>query len=70
MRRSLSLLALLLWSVSGFCADSSAPLKLITSIPLSGIAGRIDHFAIDLQHQTAFVAALGSNTVVAVDIHL
>ncbi len=69
MRRSLSLLALLLCSVSGFCADSSAPLKLITSISLPGITGRIDHFAIDLQHQTAFVAALGANTVVAVDIH-
>ena len=69
MRRSLSLLALLLWSFSGFCADSSAPLKLINSIPLPGITGRIDHFAIDLQHQTAFVAALGSNSVVAVDIH-
>jgi DNA-binding beta-propeller fold protein YncE len=35
---------------------------------MPGITGRIDHFAIDLQHQTVFVAALGANSVVAVDI--
>jgi len=68
MRCSLSLLAFLLYSVSGICADSWAPLKLITSIPMPGITGRIDHFAIDLQNQTAFVSALGANTVVAMDI--
>ena len=68
MKRSLSLLVFLLCSVSGFCADSSAPLKLVATIPLPGIAGRIDHFSIDLQHQTAFVSALGADTVVAVDI--
>ncbi len=68
MRRSLSLLALLLCSISGFCADSPAPLRLITSISIPGITGRIDHFAIDIQDQTAFMSALGANTVVAVDI--
>ncbi len=66
--RLLSLLTILLYSVSGFCADTTAPLKLVATIPLPGITGRIDHFTIDLSHQIAFVAALGANTVVAVDI--
>jgi DNA-binding beta-propeller fold protein YncE len=44
------------------------PLNLIGTIPLPGIEGRIDHFSIDLQHQIVFVAALGANTVVCVDL--
>ena len=68
MRRSLFFPAFLLCLVSGYCADSSAPLKLIASIPMPGINGRIDHFAVDLRNQTAFVSALGADTVVAVNI--
>lgn len=68
MRRSLSFLAFLLCSVSGNCADSPAPLKLIPSIPMPGITGRIDHFAVDPRSQTVYVSALGADTVVAVDI--
>jgi DNA-binding beta-propeller fold protein YncE len=68
MKRSLSIFAFLICSVSGFCADSPAPLKLLATIPLPGITGRIDHLTIDLQHEIAFVSALGANTIVAVDI--
>jgi DNA-binding beta-propeller fold protein YncE len=43
-------------------------LKLITSISLPGVSGRIDHLAFDPAHQIVFVAALGNNTVEAVDL--
>jgi DNA-binding beta-propeller fold protein YncE len=68
MRLCLSLLATLICAVPGFAADSPAPLKLVRSIPLPGIEGRIDHFSIDLEHQTIFIAALGADTVVSVDL--
>jgi DNA-binding beta-propeller fold protein YncE len=65
MRVWLSLLATLMFAVPGFGA---APVKLVGTISIPNIDGRIDHFSIDLQHQTVFVAALGANTVVAVDL--
>jgi YVTN family beta-propeller protein len=68
MRVWLSLLATLMLAVPGFGADSPAPLKLVGTIPLPDIDGRIDHFSIDLQHQTVFIAALGANAVVSVDL--
>ncbi|MDE3183138.1 MAG: YncE family protein [Bacteroidota bacterium] len=43
-------------------------LKLITSISLPDINGRIDHLAFDAEHQVVFVAALGNNTVEAIDL--
>ena len=64
----LSLSAVLMFSVPGFGADSPTPLKLVGTIPLPNIDGRIDHFSVDLQHQTVFVAALGANAVVSVDL--
>ena len=43
-------------------------LKLIATIPLPNVSGRIDHLAFDPEHQTVFVAALGNNTVEVVDL--
>jgi len=68
MRVWLSLLATLMFAAPGFGADSPPPLKLIATIPLPNIDGRVDHFSIDLQHQIVFVAALGANAVVSVDL--
>jgi hypothetical protein len=42
--------------------------RLEASIPLPGVAGRIDHLALDLKKQRLFVAALGHNTVEVVDL--
>src|SRR5262245_49229187 len=44
------------------------PLKLIQTIPLSGVEGRIDHLSIDIKGQRLFVAALGNNSVEVVDL--
>ncbi len=44
------------------------PLQLETKIPLGDIRGRIDHMAADLARHRLFVAALGSDSLVVVDI--
>jgi len=49
-------------------AQSAAPLKLKQTIPLSGVEGRIDHFAFDLAGERLFVCALGNNTVEVLDL--
>src|SRR5258705_9490276 len=49
-------------------AQDLAPLRLIQSIPLGGVKGRIDHMAADPQRQRLFVAALGNGTVEVLDL--
>ena len=48
--------------------DASSPLRLERKIPLPGVAGRIDHLAIDLEHDLLFVAEYGNGSVDAVDL--
>jgi YVTN family beta-propeller protein len=48
--------------------NTGVPLKLIISIPLPGVSGRIDHMAYNSKQQTIYVAALGNNTVEVVDL--
>ncbi len=43
-------------------------LKLKQTIPLPGVEGRIDHFALDSAGDRLFVCALGNNTVEVVDL--
>src|SRR5437773_3782463 len=45
-----------------------APLRLLQSIPIPGVQGRIDHFSIDLKGQRLFLAALGNNSVEVIDL--
>lgn len=49
-------------------SDTQAALKLITTIPLPGVNGRIDHLAYNSRKQVVYVAALGNNTVEVVDL--
>jgi len=56
------------FSISAASAESEVPLKLVQSIPLPDIDGRIDHFSIDVKGRRAFLAALAKNTVEAVDL--
>jgi DNA-binding beta-propeller fold protein YncE len=44
-------------------------LRLISSIPLPQVRGRIDHMAVDLKGRRLFMAALGNNTVEAIDLN-
>src|SRR5947207_1652650 len=43
-------------------------LKPKQTIPLPGVEGRIDHFAIDASGERLFVCALGNNTVEVLDL--
>jgi hypothetical protein len=48
--------------------DPSSPLRLERTVKLPGVAGRIDHLAIDLPHRQVFVAEYANGTVDAVDL--
>lgn len=48
--------------------DAQSPLKLERRIALPGVAGRIDHLAIDPAHRLLFVAEYGNGTVDVVDL--
>lgn len=43
-------------------------LSLVKTIPLPGVTGRFDHFALDVKGRRLFVAALGNNTLEAIDL--
>jgi len=49
-------------------ASDTGPLRLVQTIPLPGVEGRIDHLGVDVAGQRLFVAALGNNTVEVVDL--
>ena len=53
-----------LWQPSAILAAS---LELVSTIPLPGVKGRIDHFSVDVKGHRLFVAALGNDTVEVVD---
>jgi len=46
----------------------AAPLRLVQTIPMPGVEGRIDHLAIDVAARRLFVCALGNGTVEVVDL--
>jgi DNA-binding beta-propeller fold protein YncE len=52
-----------------FAAVNGAPVRLepAAALPLPGVKGRIDHFAVDSTRHQVFVAALGNDTVEALD---
>lgn len=49
-------------------AQSTNPLRLVQTIPLPGVKGRIDHLAWDSEHGRLVVAALGNNTMEVLDV--
>jgi DNA-binding beta-propeller fold protein YncE len=49
-------------------AREPATLKPTQTIPLPGVKGRFDHFAIDAKGHQLFVAALGNNTLEVIDL--
>ncbi len=60
---------LLIVSVCALLAYSQGtPLKLVQTIPMPGVEGRIDHLSVDVKGQRLFVAALGNNTLEVIDV--
>jgi WD40 repeat protein len=60
--------ALCCTGIAMVAAQNAAPLKLKQTLPLSGVEGRIDHFAFDPVGERLFVCALGNNTVEVLDL--
>jgi DNA-binding beta-propeller fold protein YncE len=50
-------------------AQTAAPLTLSKTIPLPGVVGGFDHFAIDLSGDVLFAAAKGNHTVEVVNLN-
>lgn len=49
-------------------AQQAMPLRLVQTIPLPNVEGRIDHMAVDVKGQRLFIAALGNNTIEVLDL--
>jgi DNA-binding beta-propeller fold protein YncE len=47
---------------------NAVALRLIQTIPMPGVEGRIDHLALDLDARRLFICALGNGTVEVVDL--
>src|SRR5262245_725802 len=65
--KAFTLLFLCLLPLASHAADSR-PLKLVQTVPLPGVKGRFDHFAINAKGQRLLVAALGNNTLEVLDL--
>lgn len=50
------------------CGQQNPPLRLIQTIPLPNVHGRIDHFDVDLKGRRLFMSALGNNTLEVFDL--
>jgi DNA-binding beta-propeller fold protein YncE len=68
--RLATVLLLALWILPGEvqAAEPEPPLVLERTIPLPGVAGRIDHMAVDLRRGRLLVAELGNGSVDVVDL--
>src|SRR6266481_7049193 len=66
------LVACYLAMVVGFAVPASAQekqaLRLVQTIPLPGVKGRLDHMGVDLEKKRLFVAAVANNTLEVVDL--
>src|SRR5579864_7928220 len=51
-------------------SQETAPLRLVQSIPMPGVQGRMDHLGVDVKGRRLFAAALGDNqnTVEVIDL--
>lgn len=54
--------------ISSALGQSPEPLRLVATVPMPSVEGRIDHMSIDVKGQRLFVAALGNNTLEVIDI--
>ena len=59
----------ILWLATGiFAAGQTAPLRLVQTIPMPGVHGRIDHMHVDIKGQRLFVAGLENGSLEVVDL--
>jgi DNA-binding beta-propeller fold protein YncE len=60
---------LVMWNFAPkVCAQDKVPLKLVQTIPLPDVKGRMDHLGVDLEGRRLFAAALDNNTLEVIDL--
>jgi DNA-binding beta-propeller fold protein YncE len=70
MKRIACAVFLLLWCGLATAAqnDAAKPLKLVASVPMEGITGDFDHFAVDLDGNRLFLVAEGNKSIQVFDL--
>src|SRR5262245_25099336 len=63
-----AILCLVTLTIANGAGTQKSPLKLVQTIALPGVEGRIDHLAVDVKGKRLFVAALGNNTLEVIDV--
>jgi len=63
-----TLIVLASWSTPA-CAQDHAPLRLVQTIPMPNVKGRIDHMDVDVKGNRLFVAGLENGSLEVVDLH-
>lgn len=66
--RNILLASLVAMFATTLAAQQNPALRLVGTIGLPNVEGRIDHFGIDLKGQRLFMSALGNNTVEVFDL--
>jgi hypothetical protein len=61
-RLAVCLIALIPGFATATSAQEKQALKLVQTIPLPGVTGRLDHMGVDLERKRLFVAAVANNT--------
>ena len=64
---SVGVMAMMPWALPARAPRESVGLRLVKTIPLPGVEGRFDHFALDAATGRLFLAALGNGTVEIID---
>ena len=64
----LTAIVFLIASASRMHAQNKEPLRLVQTIPMSNVKGRMDHLGVDLKGQRLFAAALDNNTLEVIDL--
>jgi hypothetical protein len=65
---SLCCVVLLVVPLSPARGQDKAALRLVQTIPLRGVSGRLDHMAVDLEKRRLFVAAVANGTLEVLDL--
>src|SRR5947209_8651889 len=53
--------------LAAMSVDAAPMMELVSTIPMPGVKGRIDHLSADIEGHRLFVAALGNDTVEVID---
>ncbi len=67
-RLAISWIALLAGFALFTSAQEKQALRLVQTILLPGVTGRLDHMGVDLEKKRLFVAAVANNTLEVVDL--